>query len=886
MKSFLLFIACMIIYFAGFSQEKASIKGKVTDSLSGERLDQATVLLIRLADRVIRQQAVSGKNGFEFRHVSSGNYLLAVSFVGYRPDSIQIGIHNPDSLYNADIKMVKLTDNLVEVVVKSVIPPVIIKNDTIVYNTNTVKTLPNATIEDLIKKLPGMEVDKDGNITLHGQKVDKIYVDGKEFFLNDPKLATRNLTADMVDAIEAFDNQRDRSRFTGIREMNVNKALNLRLKKDKKNGFYGNMMARAGTTHVYSGNATATWFKGDRWTFGNFSGNHVDNLVQGSGLKRSAANQALNYRNNIGSKVQLIANYNATSNVNQSGQTYRRETFLGDSSLIQSRNAFTNNQAANHDFIFNVTYNVDSLNSVVYNQSVSWQQKEIRDRDSSFIFLEKNGSRDLSNTGQTMNQVSLHGSNFINNIIYRRLFRKKGRSFYGEVFQSRQQQTQDGNLYSVINSYDNTGLVVDNSSIDQRFHQRIINDNYQVHLSYTEPLTPNQVIDLGYSLNISSGKSGKDALNYNPSTHNYDLPDSLVTNNFTNNLTQQNFSIGYNYLGRRVQYQLGVSMLAGFMENESRNHHYTAISQHTVNWSPRASAFYSLARQKNLQVQYNGNSMAPTTEMLQPVPDLSNPFLVKAGNPGLKQQFQHQLYLNYNKSDSKNFSNLSLQFGSDYTTNRIVQSATISSAGIQELMYVNASGVYSLNSRFNYGFALNKTRHGGGGISTWIQYNRDISFINGEENVRHGFACGQAVNINYHSDDKIFAGLSAAVSYNHSHYSIGTDLNTGLFTQKYSANIVYMLPCKIRATSDFIFQMSSKQGNLPGTSVVVWNASLLMNIFRNNQGEIGLSGSDLLKTNKGISQAADANYIETRENAVLQRYFMLSLRYNFRSGAK
>jgi hypothetical protein len=165
-----------------------------------------------------------------------------------------------------------------EVVVRSVIPPVIVKNDTLVYNTNAVKTQPNATIEDLIKKLPGMEVDKNGDIILHGKKVEKIYIDGKEFFLNDPKMATQNLTADMIDAIEAFDNQSDRARFTGIKEMKANKAINLRLKKDKKKGFLGHITLSAGTMNTYSGVATATYFKGDRWAFGRLSGNRADNL--------------------------------------------------------------------------------------------------------------------------------------------------------------------------------------------------------------------------------------------------------------------------------------------------------------------------------------------------------------------------------------------------------------------------------------------------------------------------------------------------------------------------------------------------------------------------------------------------------------------------------
>jgi Outer membrane protein beta-barrel family/Carboxypeptidase regulatory-like domain len=885
MRSFLLFIVCINIHSLGYSQGKVSlIKGIITDSASGEPLEQASVSLIRRADSVVVRQILSGKTGFEFRRVPAGDYLLSVSFIGYRPDTIRMAVNNTGEEYNAGkIQLLKSPGNLVEVVVRSVIPPVIVKNDTLVYNTNSVKTQPNATVEDLLKKLPGMAVDKEGNITLHGQKVEKIYVDGKEFFLNDPKIATQNLTADMVDAIEAFDNQTDRARFTGIKESNTNKAINLRLKKDKKKGLSGNMTARAGNRKIYAGAATATYFKGDRWALGRLSGNYANNLsLKNTGLKQSTDNQALNYRDNMGTKTQLVANYGSNSSRNRFGQLYKRETFLGDSSLLQTRNSLNDNRSVNHGFNLNFTYTIDSFNSIIYSPSAAWQQNETMNSDSSFIISSKNGNSYLSNEGQTMNRVSSHGSNFNNMIAFRRRFRKKGRFFYAVFSRNHQQQTQEGNLYSLLKFYDNTGVMLENKTINQQYDQKNIGNNNGLNISYTEPIKPDQIIDLGYSLNNSSNRSGKQAINYNPLTGKYDLPDTLTTNEFTNSNTQQNFNIGYNFIGKKVQYQLGMSILYSSLKNESNNHNNATIQQRLVNWSPRASVFYHLARQKNLQVQYSGNSTAPTTEMLQPIPDLSNPFLIKLGNPNLKQQFQHRVNINYNESDGKKFNNLSFQLGSDYTMNKIVQSSIISSAGIQKLIHVNVNGVYSVNSDLNYGFALNKTKNGGGSISTSVQYNRDINFVNGEQNIRQGFVWGQSFNLNYHTQDKLYAAVTAAVNYSHSHYSIGANLNTELFSQIYSANITYRMPFSIRVSSDLAFQINGKQGNLPGRTIATLNASVYRNIFRNNKGEIRLSGFDLLNRNTGFSQTTGSNYIETRENTVLQRYFVLSLRYNFR----
>jgi hypothetical protein len=883
MKSFLLFIVCLLGYSFSYSQ---GIRGVISDSASGEPLEQAFVSLLRGKDSIVLRQALSGKNGFEFRRVAAGDYLLSISFIGYRPDTITIHIRNADTLYNTGkISLVKLVGNLVEVVVKSVIPPVIIRNDTIVYNTNTVKTQPNATIEDLLKKLPGIEVDKDGNITLHGQKVDKVYIDGKEFFLNDPKAATQNLTADMVDAIEVFDNQSDLAKFSGIKDMNVNKAINLRLKKDSKKGLFGNATLSAGTSNNYSGASTATYFKGDRWIYANLNdrySNIPNSTHRITGLKQSMIGVGLNYRDNIGTKTQVVANYNNGSNQNQSGQLYKRETFLGDSSLLQSRITSNDNHSVRHSFGLNLTYSVDSLNSLVYTPSLLWQQGNTLSSDSSFILSEKKGTSYLSNKGKTMNRISSISSNLANSIAYRRRFRKKGRSFYGVFSQGHQQQTQDGNLYSSIQFYDSTGAPVQNETIDQQYKQESNGNNYGVNLSYTEPIRPNQVIDLAVNLNTSNNLTGKKAYNYDTVSHRYDQADTVTTNQFTNSNRQETFSIGYNYIGKKVQYQVGASVLYSFLKNESDNHNYSTIEQRLVNWSPRASAFYRLAAQKNLRIQYNGNSSAPTTEMLQPIPDLSNPFLVKVGNPNLKQQFQHSLGAGYNSSDNKKFRNLSLRIGSNYTLNKIVQSSTLSSTGVQELRYVNVNGVYSLSGGMDYGFALNKTKNGGGEIATNVQYGHDISFVNGQENIRQSFGWAQQFTINYHSGNKLFAGVSASLNYNCSNYSIGNNLNTELLSQNYSGNITYVLPLSIRISSDFNLQINGKQGNLPGTTIVSWNASLFKNIFRNNRGEIRLSGFDLLNRNKGFSQNTGDNYIETRENAVIQRYFLLSLRYNFR----
>lgn len=883
-KAILAFIVSITGYCCCYSQgNTSSIKGIVTDAVSGEVLERTSVSLVRLTDSTKIKQAISGKNGFEFRQVATGHYWLLVSFIGYRADTLRLNLRKADSTYNiGKIPLVKSPVNLVEVVVKAVIPPVIVKNDTLVFNANAFKTQPNASIEDLLKKLPGVQVDRDGNVTIQGKKVVKVYIDGKEFFLGDPKIATQNLTADMVDAVEAFDNQSDRARFTGIKEANVNKAINLRLKKDRKKGLFGSATANAGTRNSYSGGTTATYFRGDRWAFINLNASYSDNLASGAGQMQSVNNQVLNYRDNVGSKALLVINYTGGSNRNKSSQSYRRETFLIDSSLLQYSDAFNNNKSGNYEMNSSLTYNIDSFTSVIYTPSLSFRQNDMTNSDSSSIITQKINSSYLSNAGRTMNKISSDGAVLGNSITFHRRFKKIGRSLYMMVRQGYQQQNQDGKLYSSIKFYNN-GSPIQNKGVDQEYEQANDGNNWGVEIAGTEPIRPNQVIDMGYSLNTSFNSSGKKAFNYNSVTRKYDIPDTLTTNQFTNSHEQQNFNVGYNYIGTSIQYQLGLSILYSFLKNKSGSNHNNTIEQRLLNWSPRASAFFTLGRQKNLQVQYSGNNMAPTTQMLQPVPDLSNPFLISLGNPNLKQQFQHGITFDYNSSGSETFSNLSLQLGGNITTNKIVQSSTITAGGIQQLQYVNVNGTYDINSSLNYGFSLNKANNGSGQLSTSLEYSRDLSLVNRKKNVWRSFMFGQGINLNYHTGEKLEGGLSATVNYSRSWYSIEENLNTELFSQHYSANITYTLLFSIRVSSDFSVQITGKQGSLPGITITTWNASVYRNIFRDNKGEIRFSAFDLLNRNTAFRPSAGNNYIETQESNVLRRYFILSLRYNFRA---
>ena len=519
------------------------IQGQLKDSASGENLVSATVKLVRVKDSVTIRQTISNKNGFVINRVPAGMYFLKTSYIGYRDSTYLIMIDTKDSMYNAGtLIMTKSATNLMEVIIKSTIPPVITKSDTIVYNTIAFKTRPNATVEELLKKLPGIEVDKDGNITFQGEKIQKIYIDGKEFFFNDPKLASQNLLADMVQKVEAFDDKSERAKLTGIPDDKPGKALNLRLKPDKKKGYFGNLEASYARQNNFNINASANYLKDDAMAMIGAGSSNT-----GSGrISSEAKNISLNYSNTLNQNLQYSISYGGNTNKSRNWSFNQRQTFIADSSLLQEREGASAADGNSHSVNINLNYKIDSFSNVGVTAAAGLQQATNNTSDLANTNTAKAGSVQPVNTATTNNNTNDNSWNGNINVNYNRRFRKQGRYFGLTFNSSRNQQNGDGGLESLTNFYDPFGTLTDSLERNQRSDQNADGFTYGLNISYTEPVGRNQVLDVYYNLTNSNSKSERTTYNYNPITGKYDQPDSLASNGFENSNVLQSFGIGYN----------------------------------------------------------------------------------------------------------------------------------------------------------------------------------------------------------------------------------------------------------------------------------------------------------------------------------------------------
>jgi hypothetical protein len=871
-----------------------SIRLTVQDSLSRQPLEDATLSLLHLPDGAARHLR-SGKKDILFRDLSPGSYLLTVSYLGYATDSIMVTIGLLDSTEQKVKALLHHSANeLMQVVVNATIPPAIVRNDTIAFNAGAFPTRPNATVEDLLRKLPGIDIDKNGNVTMQGQKVDKIYLDGKEFFLNDPRTATQNLPADIVDQIEAFDSQTERARLTGIKETTGTKSLNIKLKKNRKRGYFGKLYAGTGSTSPdpsltssYSAGGTATSL-GSSWLFGTGNLNNMNNQFTGADNKNGPGggglqtfnNAQLNFRNDKTGKLAFTLNAGTNGVRTSLDQTTRRQTYLTDSSLLQ--NSYSSSLSHSQSYHANafIEYNIDSFSLINLRSTWTPQTSASSSMDTTGISTLKNTSGYLSNQGTTYNSSHSNGYSLNNMLNFRQRWRLPGRTLYISLTQTNQHQDQPQHIYNLVNNFDSTGSLLTRTLTDQNSSQLSKSDSYGASVSYTEPLKPGHVMDFSYRVNRSTSHSDRQSYDFDSATGKYDLPDTLTTNHFINYNTIQRFSTGYNATEGKYRYQLGVTLQVSDLNDRNLTAD-SSIRQHQLNWYPRASLLYTPKQGTSLNLVYTASTTSPTIQQLQPLPDLTNPFLLKIGNPGLLQQLTHTLNASYTAFNAHNFRNLQVALQGNYTQHEITPATTILSGGIQQIQYVNVDGVWHVSSNITYGFPLGDQRKSNSSIGTRLQYGRDVSLTNGTEDVTTGIGWGANWKLNLHPVEKFYLEATASVNYTAAYYSINSSQNTQTWQQNYGIDASYEFPGAITLASNYTIQLNGRQGSLPAKQVALWNASLFKDFLRNRSGQIRLSAFGLLNTPSNYTQSVGVNYVETQQANLPGRILLLSFIYRF-----
>jgi len=925
-----------------------SIRGKVIDTAGKQSMADATISLMDLKDSSSTGfTTVSDKGLFEMKGIEEGRYRLLISFGGYQNVSRVFAITKEKPVIDfGTVFMERKSTTLQEVIVER--PPISIKKDTVEYNASAFKTKPNEDVEGLLKKLPGVQVDRDGTVKSQGETVQKVYVDGKEFFGTDPKLATKNLTADMVESVQVFDDMSEQSKFTKIDDGSRQKAMNIKLKKDKKNGYFGKINLGAGTDSRYDNNLSFNRFKGNRQisvigavnntnkqgfsfsdiisTMGGFGnggpgggggigggggqggpggggpGGGIGQMVatrggiaglgfggSSNGIT-SSISAGLNYRDSWGSKIDVSGSYFISHTKNNAVQNIFKQTFYPNDSTTNSYDdKVSQNQNTNHRFNLRFEYRIDSMNSILYTPSFTVQHSDGYSYDTSTVYSLKSQQQYLALAGNTYNENNRDGISLNNNLLYRRRLNKTGRTFTLGWSNAYNHSNGNGLNISPQVLFNPAGDTLSKYlSQHYRSAQTTSSDNNVISASYTEPLGKNKLLEVNYAYTNNQNNSDKKTNNYDTLTGNYEIPNPQQTNYFTNSFIAHRIGANYRLQEKKYNYQLGGSVQLASLESHVFNNGSSkdsVIRRNYFNFNPNASFNFTPRAGQNLRLNYRGRTNQPSTSQLQNVLDVSNPQNIKTGNPDLKQEFAHNINLGYNRFVLANFQFIAFNVNASLTQNKIVNSIDTLGKGVQITKPVNMNGAHNASVFFTYGKTMKKLKGGNINATTFVNYNRDVSLLYKENNYTNGWTVTQSLGINY-NHKQIDLGFNGSVAYNATRYSLQSNLNSQYYTQTYSPEFSYTFFKYLIAATDLDYTINSGLSAGYNQHVAYWNASLALQIFKKRDGEIKLGVYDILNQNKSLTRSTGDNYIQDTRTNVLSRYMMLSFTYNIRKGSQ
>ena len=919
MKKVLLITLSGFIWISAIAQKSGNVKGIVFDTIAKQPVAAATITVLQRSDSSLVTFTMTNSRGeFSLANVPYGDYRLLVTHVNYHNVNKFFTINDANN--NVDFPNVEVSDKnkvLEEVVVMAEAPPVTLIGDTVQYNAGSFKTKPNAVVEDLLKKMPGIQVEKDGTVKAQGQTVNRVLVDGKEFFGNDPKIATKNLPADAVDKVQVYDKQSDMAQLTGFDDGQSEKTINLKLKKDKKKGVFGKVNAGGGTDGRYQGRFNVNSFKGARQMsvigMGNntnaegfsfmdilsFSGGmnqlggggggglniNISSNDPMAGAMGGGNNNAINtswagganYNNIIGNKMEIQSNYFFSRYNPVTDQKLSRQYILPDSTYFYNQNSRTNNLSYSHRFNLTYDYLIDSMHSLKFTPTLSLQNAKNQSL-SKYETLSEQLIR--SNNGFSNNYAASDGYNFNGTLLFRKKFNRRGRTLSVSLGSTLNNSEGNGQLGSVNEFYNRSGLSVKTDSINQQSFSESEVRGYTTRAVYTEPLFKRSLVELSVSKNESRSVSDKVTYDFNQSSGKHDMINPLLTNNYENIYGTATAGIRVRTQKKKYNYSFGLTWqnadLKGTIKSGIKD---SVITKSFYNLLPNARFQYNFTRFKNLQLDYRASTNQPSVSQLQPIPDISNPLNIRMGNPNLKQEFTHRINASYTGINP--FRNKSFFWFSSYsfTNNRIVNYDIIDSFGRKITTPVNVDGVYNLNNDLTVGLPLRFIKSSLN-FNTGFGYSKSIQFINTVRNNIYNVSIDPGIEISKSFKDKLDLTLSGGFTYNKAKYSLQSSLNNNYLTQDYGIDVGWQLPGNFYLSTDFRYTINSQRSAGFNAKVPLWNAAFSKLFLKYNRGEIKISVYDLLNENQAIVRNTNSNYIEDQNNRVLKRFFLLSFTYS------
>ncbi len=906
---------------AFLSAQKFSLRGTLVDSSSAP-LEGGTMMLLNPRDTSLLAFTRSGAGGvFEFRNQPAGNYLLRASYPGLRNLQKPVALEGDARTVDLGNLVMDNSFNLIDgVEITAQANPVAIKGDTVEFNAGSFHVKQNAVVEDLLKKLPGVEVKADGTVTAMGEEVKNVTVDGKKFFGNDPKLATKNLPADAVDKVQVFDKKSEQAQFSGVDDGQREKSINLELKDDRKNGWFGTLTGGGGLDALekarYESRLSLNRFtpKQQLSFLGlgnniNQAGFSIEDYMAFSGAMRQMMGGGggrvslqfdsdnmtvpLDFGNNEGFLDTWAggANFNQDYGLKRKGslnlsymfsqadkrydRTTQQTNFLPQGDYVTSGHSSENNSLQNHRINMTLDQKVDSFNSVLLTSAFGYGDNSSQTMSN---------SQTLGSDGQPQNAGSrtyaseATGANWTGSLLWRHKFAKKGRNFTVNFDAGLNNSDSESSSFSDNQFYRGNGSSQrDTVSQNQFFSNDVV--NLGAKATYTEPLGKRRYLEFSYAYSLTDNKANKDVYDLDGGENTYN---PLLSNAYNNQFDYHRAGAGFRINRKDWNGSIGLDVQNAVLDGAVTSGQGRPVRQSFQHLLPRLDYNYQFAPTRNFRLFYQTNVNAPTVQQLQPVPDLSDPLNISEGNPDLKPEYSHSVntsYMSFNPDNMRSFfTNLSF----DFTADKIVYAQSVDSQFVRHYRPENTTADYRLSGMAAWGWPVKalKSRFNIRSEGSW---NRGQGLVNNVTNYTTGLALTQGLSWDFEPAEWFMLSAGGELTWNQSQYSIDKAFNQEFLTQTYNSELNLELPKDFGFNTSFNVTVNSGRADGYNTAIPVWNAELSRSFLKNKRLQVGFSVKDLLNRNVGLHRSANLNYVQDERVASLGRTVMLRATYSLNS---
>ena len=904
-----------------------SLSGTVTDKTTKEGLISATVQLVA-SDGKSSYTSTDLNGNFQLKKLQPGTYTLQVTYVGYKSYKAKQTLSEGQEK-RVKIEMSEDAQLLGEVSVQGRATRAEQQGDSLLYNAEAFQVMMGSSAEDLLAKMPGIVVEG-GTIQAQGEQVQKVLVDGKEFFDGDVNLAIKNLPSDVIASIEVFDKKSEQAEFTGFDDGEEIKTINIVTKSGFRQGTFGEVSGGYGTDDRYKVNGNLNFFNDDRrisvlgmsnnvnqqnfsqedlagvMSAGNSGrgrggrggggggqpgapgGGNASNFMVGTlGGVTSANGFGLNYVDQWGEKWKMTGSYffNQSDNLTQqqTDREYFESVLPGMTYSEYQENSMKN---WNHRFNMKLDYQMTERTSLQFRPTLSFQNND------SYGLLQGqnlvNGTTDSETETTSMGKSNAY--NIGADLMLRHRFLKEGRTL--SLMLSGKMSNTDSDTYT---DYLNMlyGLELSQVTDDYSQWKQTMNRQYTLrsNLSYTEKLTDNLQLQLGYKMSYTDSENDKKTYDRSAVTDLYDQLDESLSNEYQSGYLTQAGNVGLRYRAGKLSAMLGVDAQWANLKGDLVYPQPDGLSHKYFSVLPSFTLRYSLDRTNSFQLRYRSRSSSPSVTDLQNVIDNSNPLFLSAGNPNLDQQVSHTANLRYlrtTKSGHTFIAMVGATIQQDYVADStfvaredIALSPTVTlNKGSQFTRPVNLDGYYSLQSMVTYGFPVDFLRSNIN-FSLSANYANVSTIFDGVEsrtrelNLIPKLIIGSNISKNLDFTASYSAGINKMFS------SLDTAAESDYVTHTAAAKLgwTFFWGLTFRSTFNYIGYTGLDTGT---EDYFLWNLSLGKKFLKNNAAEIRIEAFDVLKQNQAFTHRTGSNYYDYVNSNVLQPYAMISFVYTIR----